>query len=612
WTGRIVRLDAAVGWQVRRALAMKATASSQLSAGVAEVFRRGSPKCVRDDTPSASPLGGATSSPPPPSRRRVVGRVERSRRVRGKDGGGAARQTWSWRRARAGKSGGRALHRRGTLGPPVLLRGRTPPVVRGTPDEDASELEEREGVMDATINSLKRDEKILPHGEGGGCHFLHTSGAYAGRARTPPVSSARPASSSPRPPRRRSSSSSRGGGPPDFPRQFARRNGEEDDVIDELRRVDYLERLYVAGIVVVSPPIEGGGGSARAELETEVVNEPELKVVLARSSRAGARRRRSSTLAGALGSASSPRRRRREFPAPAASSTLPPEADDLVRSTRRDRRTPAPTSRPRTQDRPEPRATREKLSSLYDTSTSNHRCNIQYLPGITPSESESEGAEPIAGRRLPGRIASLPAFVDRGAACGARGEDHGESRLVNYLPIPTTGPKVGPDDARRRGMTSPGERDARSRAWRPDKFRPWLSKGKSWSGSESIDRKRTARRSRNTARTLYRRTRAEVPPPQRGMTHRKRHNPVIGCGETMQQSNGPDDHGTVEQIRCKTSIRKCAAPPSAPVASRPRLGDTVSCRDLEAKSSRPPQGEDTIRVGVTPDEDASELEDRVA
>jgi len=55
-------------------------------------------------------------------------------------------------------------------------------------------------------------------------------------------------------------------------------------VIDELRRVDYLERLYVAGIVVVSPPIEGGGGSARAELETEVVNEPELKVVLSQSS----------------------------------------------------------------------------------------------------------------------------------------------------------------------------------------------------------------------------------------------------------------------------------------------------------------------------------------
>ncbi|EJK67394.1 hypothetical protein THAOC_11580 [Thalassiosira oceanica] len=64
--------------------------SSELSAGVAEVFRRGSPKCVRDDTPIASPLGGATSSPPPPSRRRVVGRVERSRRVPGKDGGGAA------------------------------------------------------------------------------------------------------------------------------------------------------------------------------------------------------------------------------------------------------------------------------------------------------------------------------------------------------------------------------------------------------------------------------------------------------------------------------------------------------------------------------------------
>ncbi|EJK43922.1 hypothetical protein THAOC_37587, partial [Thalassiosira oceanica] len=45
---------------------------------------------------------------------------------------------------REGKSGGRALHGQGTLGPPVLLRGRTPPVARGTPNEDAaSELEER-------------------------------------------------------------------------------------------------------------------------------------------------------------------------------------------------------------------------------------------------------------------------------------------------------------------------------------------------------------------------------------------------------------------------------------------------------------------------------------
>jgi len=76
------------------------------------------------------------------SRRRVVGRVERSRRMPGKDGGGAAGQTWTWRSARASPEDERSPGE-GRLCPPVLLWLRTPSVVRGTPDEDASELEER-------------------------------------------------------------------------------------------------------------------------------------------------------------------------------------------------------------------------------------------------------------------------------------------------------------------------------------------------------------------------------------------------------------------------------------------------------------------------------------
>ncbi|EJK52757.1 hypothetical protein THAOC_27942 [Thalassiosira oceanica] len=60
----------------------------------------------------------------------------------GKDGGGAAGQTWSWRSPRASPED-ESFPGEGRLCPPVLLWWRTPSVVRGTPDEDASELEDR-------------------------------------------------------------------------------------------------------------------------------------------------------------------------------------------------------------------------------------------------------------------------------------------------------------------------------------------------------------------------------------------------------------------------------------------------------------------------------------
>ncbi|EJK60545.1 hypothetical protein THAOC_19079 [Thalassiosira oceanica] len=78
-------------------------------------------------------------------------------------------------------------------------------------------------------------------------------------------------------------------------------------------------------------------------------------------------------------------------------------------------------------------------------------------------ESESERAG-----RLPGRIASPSrSSIDERLAELERGDDHGKLPFVRFR---QPGRRLARDDARRRGMTSPGERDARSRAGRPGKF----------------------------------------------------------------------------------------------------------------------------------------------
>ncbi|EJK70929.1 hypothetical protein THAOC_07674, partial [Thalassiosira oceanica] len=123
----------------------------------------------------------------------------------GKGGGGAAgtRRWCGERRAKTSQSS-----RRGSQEAPfrpILTAVEVPPrhdEVTASQDRSGNVMQSRadgfqqrrfsrpKGVMDATINSLKRAEKILQHGEGsqrdagatgaegGGSTFLHTSGAY--------------------------------------------------------------------------------------------------------------------------------------------------------------------------------------------------------------------------------------------------------------------------------------------------------------------------------------------------------------------------------------------------------------------------------------------------